>query len=83
MEAVGEVVVEAVVGEGLVDGEADAVEAGDLHDGLAAVVVDGVVAGVADHLVQLDDRLVGDVAPGEVVLVQRDLKAYICVEYPT
>ena len=74
MEAVGEVVVEAVVGEGLVDGQADAVEPGDLHYGLAAVVVDGVVAGVADHLVQLDDGLMRHVASGEVVFEQSDLK---------
>ena len=74
MEAVGEVVVETVVGEGLVDGEADAVEPGDLHDGLAAVVVDGVVAGVAHHLVELDDGLVRHVAPGEVVFEHSDLE---------
>ena len=69
MEAVGEIVVESVVGEGLVDGQAHAVETRHLHDGLAAVVVNRVVAGVAHHLVQLDDGLVGDVASREVILV--------------
>ena len=69
MEAVGEIVVESVVGEGLVDGQSHAVETRHLHDGLAAVVVDRVVAGVAHHLVQLDDGLVGDVASREVIFV--------------
>jgi len=50
VQAVGVVVVEAVVGEALVDGQPDVVEPGHLHDVLAAVVVDGVVAGVANDL---------------------------------
>ena len=74
MEAVGEVVVEAVVGEGLVDGQAHAVEPRHLHDCLTAVIVDRVVASVAHYLVQLDDGLVGDVASREVIFVQSDLK---------
>jgi hydrogenase-4 membrane subunit HyfE len=50
VQPVGVVVVEPVVSEALVDGEANVVEAGHLHDVLAAVVVDGVVARVAHHL---------------------------------
>ena len=73
MEAVGKIVVEPIVSETLVDRQADVVEPGDLHDALALVVVDGVVAGVAHHLVHLDDGLVGDVAPRHVVLVHGDL----------
>ena len=50
MQAVGVVVVEAVVGEALIDRKAHVVESGDLHDVLAAVVVDRVVARVTHHL---------------------------------
>ena len=50
MQAVGVVVVEAVVSEALVDGQPDVVEPGHLHDVLAAVVMDRVVAGVAHNL---------------------------------
>ena len=64
------------MGEGLVDGQADAGEARDLHDGFAPIVVDCVVAGVAHHLVQVDDGLVRNVAPCEVVLVQRNLNEF-------
>ena len=50
MQSVGVVVVEAVVGEALIDRKAHVVESGDLHDVLAAVVVDRVVARVTHHL---------------------------------
>ena len=67
VKAVGEIVVEPVVSEALVDRQADVVEAGDLHDDLAPVVVEGVEGGVAHDLVELDDRLVGYVAAGDVI----------------
>lgn len=70
VETIREVVVEPVVSEALVDGEADVVEACDLHDDLAPVVVDGVEGGVADNLVHADHRLVGHVGPGDVVAVK-------------
>ena len=54
MQSVGIVVVEPIVSEALVDGEANVVEAGHLHDVLAAVVVDGVVARVAHHLYRIN-----------------------------
>ncbi len=52
MQPVGVVVEEAVVGEALVDGQADVAEARHLHDALAAVVVDRVVTCVADNLLK-------------------------------
>ncbi len=55
VQPVGVVVVEPVVSEALVDGQANVVEAGHLHDVLAAVVVDGVVARVAHHLYKTND----------------------------
>ncbi len=55
MQSVGVVVVEPVVSEALVDGEANVVEPGHLHDVLAAVVVDGVVARVAHHLYETNN----------------------------
>ena len=73
VQAVSEVVVKPVVGEALVDGQPDVVEAGDLHDGLAAVVVEGVEGGVADHLEHQHHGLVRDVAAGHVVAEQGDL----------
>ena len=75
VESVGVVVVEPVVSEALVDGQPHVVEAVDLHDDLALVVVEGVVGGVAHHLVQLQHRLVGHVASRNVVLVHRYLHA--------
>jgi len=52
MQPVGVVVEETVVGEALVDGQADVAEARNLHDALAAVVVDRVVTCVADNLLK-------------------------------
>ena len=64
VQAVSVVVVEPVVSEALVDGQSYVVEAIDLHDDLALVVVEGVVGGVADYLIQLHHRLMGNVTPG-------------------
>ena len=50
MQSVGVVVEEAVVGEALVDRQADVAEARHLHDALAAVVVDRVVTRVTNNL---------------------------------
>ena len=69
VESVGEVVVEPVVREALVDGESDVVESGDLHDDLATVVVDGVEGRVADDLVHADHWLVRDIRTGYIVAV--------------
>ena len=73
MEAVREVIIEPVMRKALVDGEPDVVEARDLQDDLAPVVVERVVGRVAHHLVHADHGLVGDVGTGYVVAVQRHL----------
>ncbi len=73
VESVRKVVIEAVVGEALVDGQTHVVEASDFEDGLASIIVESVKGRVADDLKHANDRLVRDVAAGHVVAVESHL----------
>ena len=54
MFAISKVVVEAVVGEPLVNRKPHVVKAANFHDHFSAVVEEGIEGGIAYHLVHLD-----------------------------
>lgn len=62
----------AVVVESLVDGQTNASEAVDFHNVVAKVVEDVIFGEVSHHLIQQHDILVADVAPRDIIVVQRD-----------
>lgn len=73
MQPISYVVVEAIMGEALVDWQTDVVKSSHVHDGLAVIIVNGVVAHVANHLKKLDHRFVGNIIPGEIISEQSRL----------
>ena len=70
--------VETVVVKCLVDGQTDAPETVDFHDVVAEVVENVILRQVGHHLVQQHNILEIDVAPRDVIVVQRHLLVGTC-----
>ena len=79
MKTISKIVVKSVMSETLVNGQPDVVEPSDFHDTLPFVVVEGIIRGVAHHLIHFDHWLVIHVRTRHVVLVHGDLLIRTCL----
>lgn len=65
--------IKSIVRSGLIDGHSHFIEAGDLKNPLASVIVDIVVVKSRHYLAKSDDVMESDTIAGEIIAVNCDL----------